>query len=281
MKDFDTTGLDLQLLPAVLDAARVELHHFSAGVEIERKVDKTPVTVADREAEAIILAGLARHAPGIPVVAEEMIAAGATPRHEGTYFVVDALDGTSSFIQGKPEFSINIGLVRDQKPVFGLIYVPPTGALYVTRGAASFQASIGAHEKDSAGASYRQLKTRASDAGQRIAFNSRSSGGLAGKFLAAIGAVDRRPIGSSIKFGLIAAGEGDIYARFGETHEWDTAAGQAILEAAGGSVTTVDGASLRYTQGRPRYLNPHFIAWCQNPLLSGAECQRLAAAGAI
>lgn len=279
MTNFDETGFDVRLLPAVLDAARCELSHFSAGVEIERKHDKSPVTVADREAEAIILSALERFAPGVPVVAEEMVSGGAKPKHGGTYFVVDALDGTSGFVEGKPEFSINIALVRDQVPVFGLIYVPPTATLYVTRQGASFQAVIDPNAIGLSNTAYRQLKTRVAGKGELIAFNSRDSGGRAAKLLDAIGAMDRRPLRSSMKFALIAAGEGDVYARLGNTHEWDTAAGQAILEGAGGSVTTIDGAPLRYTQGRESYLNPHFIAWSGKPLLSSAECQRLAGAG--
>ena len=267
--DFDSLGM--ALLPAVLAAGRLEMRHFAAGVAIEKKADKTPVTVADREAEEIILAALARLVPDIPVVAEEAMAAGRIPAPSERYLLVDALDGTRLFIRGKPEFSINIALVDQQKPIFGLIYLPAAGKLYVTRADGNaYSADVAPDHDDAqlAAVKFTRLATRYPDADHLVAFNSQSSGGASADFLAKLNVKDARPLGSSMKFCLIAAGEGDLYARFGTTHEWDTAAGQAILEAAGGCVTTVDGQPLTYGRAADNYLNPHFIAWGRRALVA-------------
>lgn len=260
------------MLPAVLEAGRLEMGYFTGGFTIEKKADLSPVTVADREAEAIIVAALHRLVPGIPVVAEEQGAAGANPPHGELFFLVDALDGTRLFIRQKPEFSINIGLVDRGRPVFGLIYVPPTGELFLTGGdGASYAARV--YPEDAAAKlshlSRHQLSAREADAAHIVAYNSRSAGGAAAQFLDELGVAEGRPLGSSLKFCRIAAGEGDVYARFGQTHEWDTAAGQAILEAAGGAVFTADGLPLTYGRADSNYTNPHFVAWGRRPLRHG------------
>ncbi len=281
MNSVELNALGAALLPAVLAAGRLELGYFERGVKIEKKADKSPVTIADREAEAVILAALGRHAAAVPVIAEEQVAAGFVPAHAETFFLVDALDGTHMFIRGKPEFSVNVGLVVHGRPVFGVIYVPPTGALYVTRGdGKSYFARLdaGAGAGEIASLEYTQLAARVPDRENLVAFNSRAAGGAAAAFLTALDVREARPLGSSMKFGRIAAGEADLYARFGDTHEWDTAAGQAILEAAGGCVTTVDGGPLSYGHARRGYLNPHFIAWgCRTPLLTAAGAAGLSA----
>ncbi len=257
------------LLPAVLEAGRVEMRHFTGGVTIEHKADRSPVTAADREAEAIILAALARIVPDIPVVAEEAASAGLLPPAANRFFLVDALDGTRLFVKGKPEFTVNIALIENAKPVFGLVYVPPTGSLFVTRDDSHSYAAVimpDASERSIGNIAFERLCSRQPDLANLLAFNSRTAGGASSEFLNRLGVKDGRPLGSSLKFCLIAKGEGDIYARFGETYEWDTAAGQAILEAAGGTVATLDGATLTYGKAAEAYLNPHFIAWGRQPL---------------
>lgn len=275
MAPFDHKQLAAALYPAVLDAGRVEMQHFTSGskssIVIETKADRSPVTAADREAEAIIVAALASFAPEIPIVAEEAVAAGHIPARADRFFLVDALDGTRLFIRGKPEFSVNIGLVDQGRPVFGLIYIPPTGDLYVTVGngaAAKAIAPCGVTQARSYEAlPFSILKSRTPDRANLKAYNSQSAGGASSEFLTALNVRHAEPVGSSLKFCLIAAGEGDIYARFGETSEWDTAAGQAILEAAGGSVTTLDGKPLSYGKASATYRNPHFVAWGRQPLV--------------
>ena len=275
MRSTDHAKLVSDLYPAVLEAGRLEMSYFNAGVTIETKADKSPVTAADREAEAIILKALAAIAPDVPVVAEEAAAAGHIPAKADRFFLVDALDGTRLFIKGKPEFSVNVGLIEDGKPVFGLIYVPPTGALYFTSGnGASVRATAHCDEARARPLSTIEvtpLATRVPDLNNLKAFNSRTAGAAGASLLAALNVRHAEPVGSSLKFCLIAAGEGDIYARLGETSEWDTAAGQAILEAAGGTVTTRDGAPLTYGKAAATYRNPHFIAWGGKPLLTGFE----------
>lgn len=273
MSNPDADLLITGLLPAVLEAARIELRYFSAGVPVQSKPDSSPVTVADQEAEALLLTCLRRQWGHVPVIAEELAAAGRLPSEQGDFFLVDALDGTRHFIRGKPEFSINIAYVRDRNPVFGLIYIPSRGTLYATRSdGGAYRTILPAHSDDPAhldDLKLECLKSRPADRTHLVAFNSRTTGGASAEFLAALDVREARPLGSSEKFCLIAAGEGDLYARFGPTYEWDTAAGQAILEAAGGSVTTIDGDALVYGKNNEGYLNTSFVAWGGPPLLTG------------
>lgn len=261
------------LLPAVLEAGRVEMHHFTFGVEVEKKADKSPVTAADREAETVIIAALGHIAPDVPVIAEEQAAAGTNPEHGSLFFLVDALDGTRLFVRGKPEFSVNIALINAGRPVFGLIYNPPFGELFVTQPdgrARTARVMPDAAQSSVADLKYTDLKTRVPDPEGLVAYNSREAGGAAADFLAFLNVKDARPLGSSLKFCRIAGGHGDIYARFGETYEWDTAAGQAILEAAGGSVACADGTPLTYGHTARAYRNPHFVAWgSSKPMITG------------
>lgn len=259
------------LLPAVLAAGRIEMAHFADGVTVEQKSDNSPVSIADREAEEIIVAALTELVPSIPVIAEEAASEGRLPSRRGTYFLVDALDGTHLFIKRKPEFSINIGLIIDQQPVFGLIFAPATGEFYMTGAdGVAYEARIGRdipalHWRD---LTLTPLKSRAPDRENLLAFNSWTAGRAATDFLKKLDVKDAKPLGSSLKFCRLARGDGDVYVRFGVTYEWDTAAGQAILEAAGGSVTTRDGQPLRYGASIESYRNPHFIAWGRAPLAS-------------
>jgi 3'(2'), 5'-bisphosphate nucleotidase len=226
------------------------------------------VTAADREAEAVLLSALAAIAPDVPVVAEEEIAAGGLCEYAKRFFLVDALDGTRLFIRGKPEFSINIALVEDGKARFGLIYLPPSERLFVTLAdGASYEAHLAQKcETPFAALQFTKLATRTPDRDALVAFNSRGTGSASSNLLAVLNVRDARPLGSAMKFCLIAAGEGDLYARFGETYEWDTAAGQAILEAAGGSVTKIDGMPMTYGHYDRGFRNPYFIAWGRQPL---------------
>jgi 3'(2'), 5'-bisphosphate nucleotidase len=264
--DFD--NLTRALLPAVLQAGRTEMAHFEAGVAVERKADKSPVTVADREAEAIVVEALARIAPDIPVIAEEAVSAGAAPPVADRYFLVDALDGTRWFVKGSPEFSINVGLVVNGSPVYGMIYGPAIGRLYLTRTPerAEWAPAPPALSLDVDDLLFLPLGTREPDMQNLVAFNSRSGTGRTSGLLNDLAVKDARPYGSSLKFCLIAAGEGDFYARLGDTNEWDTAAGQAILESAGGIVTTLDGERLVYGRSGSAYRNPNFVAWGRRPL---------------
>ena len=261
------------LLPCVLAAGRIEMRHFAAGVEVTTKADTSPVTIADHEAEEALLAGLAQAAPGVPVIAEEAVAAGRIPATREAFFLVDPLDGTRAFIKQSPEFTINIGLVEHGVPVFGIIYAPAMQLLFATLAPDRAVEVAIAPDFPGAGLADCQLKplrTRAPEPNSLVAFASRSHAAAStDAFLGRlpIPVTEKRRASSSIKFCYIARGEADLYARLGATSEWDTAAGHAILAAAGGSVTTAEGEPLRYGKAAERFANPYFVAWAREPLL--------------
>lgn len=236
------------------DAGRTILGHYRSGVAVERKADSSPVTIADREAEALIVAALRAIDPEIPAVAEEASAAGIAPRAGGKRFwLVDPLDGTREFIGETDEFTVNIALIEDGAPVLGAVHAPALGETYggLVPGAAW---------RSRRGAARQAIAARPVPAEGPVVLSSRMHGDRArlADFLATMRVAAHRTVGSSLKFCLLAAGEGDLYPRYGATSEWDTAAGHAVLLAAGGSVKTVDGAPLVY--GKAGFANPEFIA---------------------
>ncbi len=235
-------------------AGTVILDHYRRGVAVEHKQDASPVTAADRDAEAMIARALAGIDPAIPLVAEEAAAAGAAPAEGGTRFwLVDPLDGTKEFIRRNGEFTVNIALIEDGAPVLGVVHAPALAETYSgVRGGPARRARRGGPAQ--------AIAARAVPPGGAVVVSSRAHGDRE-KLAAMIGGTRiacHRTIGSSLKFCLLAAGEGDLYPRFGPTCEWDTAAGHAVLAAAGGSVCTLDGAPLGY--GKKDFLNPEFVA---------------------
>jgi len=271
MSTMDYRRLLDQLLPSVLAAGRIEMRHFAAGVAVETKADATPVTAADHEAEAVLLKELAGAAPGVPVIAEEAVAAGTIPAIGTAFFLVDPLDGTRAFIKRSPEFTINIGLVEGNRPVFGIIYAPALELLFATLQpdeAVETRIAPDAEGVRLEDCSLKRLHTRAPDSQALVAFASRSHAAEStDAFLKRLAITEKRKASSSLKFCLIARGEADLYARLGQTSEWDTAAGDAILVAAGGCVTTVDGQPLLYGKRAQGFANPNFVAWGRTPLL--------------
>jgi 3'(2'), 5'-bisphosphate nucleotidase len=257
------------VLPAVLAAARVQMHHFRSGAAVTTKADASPVTAADQQSEALIVAALATIAPSVPIIAEEAAAAGQLPDLQAgalnEFFLVDPLDGTREFIADRPEFTINIALVRGGITRFGIIYAPALDVLYATLGedyAVETTLQPSSTATRFADLTLRPMRTRLPPAAGLVAVASRSHGSFnTDAFLGQYRIQQRMTAGSSLKFGVIAKGEADIYPRLGPTCEWDTAAGHAILSAAGGSVTTLDGAPLRYGNTAAKYLNPDFVAW--------------------
>lgn len=234
-------------------AATAILRVYATPFEVRHKADQSPVTLADEEAERLIIATLERAAPDIPVIAEEQVAAFGLPAALAPrYWLVDPLDGTRGFVDRSDEFSINIGLIEDGWPVLGVIGVPTRHLIYAAAGpgTATRQRQGGAPEK---------IAARVPPA-EPIVLSSRLYGSSrrVSAYLETVPGAIHRQMGSAFKFCLIAEGSADHYPRYGETCEWDTAAGQAILEAAGGSLTTVDGMRLGY--GKAKYLNPAFIA---------------------
>jgi 3'(2'), 5'-bisphosphate nucleotidase len=271
MKATDCRRLVEGLLPAVLAAGRIEMRHFAAGVAVETKADTTPVTIADHEAEAVLIEGLHKVAPGVPVIAEEAVAAGRVPAIRDAFFLVDPLDGTRAFIKRSPEFTINVGLVEGDRPVFGIIYAPALDELFATLGPDEAVEARIAPDVRPVGLdtlSLKQLRTRRPDPEALVAFTSRSHAAQSTEaFLARLPITETRKASSSLKFCLIAKGEADLYARLGQTSEWDTAAGHAILAAAGGCVTMIDGSPLLYGKSSDGFINPHFVAWGRKCLL--------------
>jgi 3'(2'), 5'-bisphosphate nucleotidase len=226
---------------------------YESDFAVRSKGDDSPVTAADEKAEAIILPGLAELAPGVPVVAEESVAAGRIPEiGAGPFWLVDPLDGTKEFIKRNGEFTVNIGLIRDGVPALGVVLAPATGILWSGTGTTAFR-------QDAAGR--RPIACRPIPAEGAVAMTSRSHRNpeAMDKWLATYPGATLDFAGSSLKFCLVAEGAADLYPRFGPTCEWDTAAASAVLLAAGGSVATFDGTPLAYGKA-PKFLNPDFIA---------------------
>jgi 3'(2'), 5'-bisphosphate nucleotidase len=257
------------LLGPALAAARVQMAYFHAGVAVERKADNSPVTAADRESEEILLQALAEISPGVPVIAEEAVTAGHIPDISGAFFLVDPLDGTNGYSKGRPNFTINVGLIIGGRPHFGLVYAPALADFYVTLGpqdTANGKLDPNAVATRLADCDLQPVRTRAPNPDALSALVSHSHlNRKTEQYLERYAVVDKRAIGSSLKFGLLARGEADLYPRIGETSEWDTAAGHAILAAAGGSVVTVAGDLLLYGRSAPRFVNPDFVAWGRWP----------------
>jgi 3'(2'), 5'-bisphosphate nucleotidase len=247
-----------RLLPEVVklaeEAAAVILDHYRDDAAVRLKADASPVTAADEAAEAVILAGLATLTPSIPVVAEETVAAGRIPAlDDGPFWLVDPLDGTKEFISKNGEFTVNIALIEGSEPVLGVVLAPALGRVWW--GARGHGAMTLDGEN---GAAPRKIAVRPKPE-RPVAVASRShSDPQTEAFLDEAGAAERISAGSSLKFCLVAEGKADLYPRFGRTMEWDTAAGHAVLSAAGGRVTTRDGAPFVYR--KPGFENPGFIA---------------------
>lgn len=258
----------------VLAAGRVILDiRDEDRMGVERKDDDSPVTRADRQAEALILNGLKEILPGCAVVAEESVEAGRVPDTKGDFFLVDPLDGTKEFIRGGEDFTVNIGLIRDHAPALGVVYAPARAMLYVGCGD---HARAGAADCRKGG-DYTLSPISVRRPGARLTAVASKSHRTpeTDEFLQRLGVADTVSAGSSLKFCLVAAGEADVYPRMGRTMEWDTAAGHAVLTGAGGCVTLTDGRPLAYGKRDQAldadFANPHFIAYGARSPIAPAE----------
>jgi len=250
------------ITPAQLDALRTLAATAASAImavyrqsfEVSRKDDRTPLTEADLASHRILVDGLRALTPEIPVLSEESPAHEVSERRSWTrYWCVDPLDGTREFVKRNDEFCICIALIENGEPVVGLVHAPVTGRChFAARGLGAFVAE---HDGAVRGLQATSVVHIWRVAGSRSHGDARSAG-----VLAKIGAHEHRAMGSALKFGLIAEGAADLYLRFGPTSEWDTAAGQCIVEAAGGSVLDLHGTPLRYNQ-HESVLNPDFIAF--------------------
>ena len=249
------------LLNAIVDAAvgagGIVWDHFCRGSSVEYKSDSSPVTEADREAEAMILSAIRTAAPDIAVVAEEEAAAGRIPSVGTLFFLVDPLDGTKEFIKRGTDFTVNIGLIEEAAPTMGVVYAPARSTLYwgdcVMR-----QAWRAAQPPHGVRGEAESISVREPfDPPWAVASKSHNTPETEA-WLADARVVERVSVGSSLKFVLVAGGDADVYPRPAPTMEWDTAAGDAVLRAAGGRVLDLDGRPLAY--GKERFFNSGFIA---------------------
>jgi len=262
MTDISDAKLIDALAAASVEAGAAILVVRRGGVSVEKKADASPVTEADRAAERVIAGRLAEVAPRIPMIGEEAAYEGNIPDIGREFFLVDPLDGTREFVKGGSDFTVNIGLVRDGVPALGVIFVPVSGDLYAgVVGAGAWRAEV----KDGLVGPRRPMQVRTPPAGPVDVVASRSHRNReTDAYIARFDVARLVAAGSSVKFCVLAAGEADLYPRMGPTMQWDTAAGEAILRAAGGSVVTTEGRPLFYGRGPApgpeAFRNPSFIA---------------------
>jgi 3'(2'), 5'-bisphosphate nucleotidase len=264
MEDESFKELAAALTHTARSAGELILRYRGTDSQVTIKEDGSPVTDADRAAEELILNDLARIAADVTVVGEE--SAAVLPEdfnpHE-PFFIVDPLDGTRDFVRGGKEFTVNIALIRDHRPVFGLIFAPALCILYITLGPGHAVCARLAPERGEPleALSHSPLKTREAQPGQLKALTSKSHlNAETEHYVASLQPAETMQLGSSLKFAVLADGGADVYPRLGPTFEWDTAAGHAILDAAGGAVLGLDGAPLRYGKSDAGLINPGFIA---------------------
>ncbi len=245
-----------------------------AGISVRSKPDASPVTDADEASEAIILAGLSRALPGIAVVSEEASALERARPMPETFVLVDPLDGTREFVAGRDEFTVNIAIVNRERPVTGVIGAPALDTVWrgSSGGAERLQLACGAHPSNAAGRSALHAGSHAGGIWRAMVSRSHTDAATA-QWLACLPGVERLDCGSSLKFCRIAEGKADVYPRLGPTSEWDIAAGDAVLSAAGGVVLTPQGELLRYGQAGRGLKVPAFIAWA-----NAADAARFGAA---
>jgi 3'(2'), 5'-bisphosphate nucleotidase len=246
----DFTSIALQ---AAIEAARLIMEVYARPISSELKADGSPVTEADGAAEAVILQHLVPL--GIPVLGEESVAAGVIPELGERYFVVDPLDGTKEFIKRNGEFTVNIALVESGFPVMGVVLAPATGEAFV----GDLDGAYTCRVEDGVASEKRSITVAPGGPMRIVASRSHGHAALA-QLCDAMQVQENVSVGSSLKFCLLARGDAQLYPRFTPTCEWDTAAGQAVLEAAGGSVVTLDGERLHYGKGGSDFLNPFFVA---------------------
>jgi len=247
------------MVSAAIEAGRAICAVYRSGFEVQTKQDHSPVTAADHAAEAIILARLAEVAPAIPVVAEEQAAAGRIPETGTSFFLVDPLDGTKEFIQRRGDFTVNIALVRDGLPVLGVVYAPARNRLFAgdVTAPSAFRSEQSPDDVQQAGRVPIHVRQPPASGLTVVASRSHRTPET-DEYLARFSVAELVSVGSSLKFCLVAEGAADLYPRMGPTMEWDTAAGHAVLAAAGGSVVNPDGTPFRY--GKPGFRNSYFIA---------------------
>jgi 3'(2'), 5'-bisphosphate nucleotidase len=246
------------LTDLVIRAGEAILAVNRAAMKIDGKMDGSPVTDADLAADRIIGEGLARLVPEVPALSEERVHL-AKPPYGGSFFLIDPLDGTKEFVAGRGEFTVNLALVTNGRPLLGIIGAPALGLIWrgvvgrgaerLTVGAASGAEPIHTRPLPRSGEPWIVAVSRSHGDSRTEAFIANRPGAI------------RRALGSAVKFGRVAEGGADIYPRLAPTCEWDVAAGHAIVTAAGGKITDAQGADLQFGKGSPGFIVPEFIAW--------------------
>lgn len=236
------------LLKAVRDAAELAMAVYARDFTVEQKADKSPVTEADLAVDAVLSDALTSLFPSVPVVTEEQAATHTVKVDDAPFFLVDPIDGTKEFVNKTGEFTVNVALIENRRPVYGIVYAPAVDRMFIGGETAS---------EECAGAK-RPITVAGCQGAMRAVASRSHNNDPTQAFLDTHDIAEKVSAGSSLKFCLLAAGEADVYPRFGPTMEWDTAAGHAVLVAAGGTVLLEDGSELVY--GKPEFRNPHFIA---------------------
>jgi 3'(2'), 5'-bisphosphate nucleotidase len=258
MTELDELALAFAVLAS--EAGQVVMDVYATDFEVRRKADLSPVSEADEAAEALLVPGVEKLLPGVPILAEEAVSRDGLVGHQfsGSEFVlIDPLDGTKEFVSRNGEFTVNVALVRDGVPVAGCVYAPALDRMYI----GGTSAATGPVRPGDVVSDLEPMTTRPYPA-PLVAVASRSHRDAAtDAFLADLGVVETRSAGSSLKFCLVAEGAADVYPRFGPTMEWDTAAGDAVLRAAGGTVVNPDGSPFHYGKAAEGFRNGAFVAW--------------------
>jgi 3'(2'), 5'-bisphosphate nucleotidase len=256
----DLTELADALMPIVERASAVIMQIYDGAFAVQRKHDNSPLTLADLESQRVIIEGLESITPETPILSEESAAAPWTERQTWReLWVVDPLDGTREFVKRNGEFTINIALVVEHEPVLGVVAAPALGNLFWGAvGVGAFTSSRGSQA--------RRIHTVPPQRPIRVIGSRSHASTQTTAYLARLGPHTLAALGSSLKFCLLAEGNAELYPRFGPTSEWDTAAGQAVLEAAGGHVTRMDGHRLRYNC-RDSLINGDFVAFSDASVL--------------
>ena len=254
MNKLDLKPLLAVAIDAAIEAGREILEVYAGEIAVDQKRDLSPVTLADGKAEAVILRRLAAATPDIPIISEEQAEAQGLPAAAAERFwLVDPLDGTKEFIKRNGEFTVNIALIERGRPILGVVGIPVQGLIYAAAGPGT------AHRRQGNG-KIEPIEARPcpSDGATVTSSRSHATNDELDRLLASRKVADRKTAGSALKFCQVAEGVADLYPRLGPTMEWDTAAGHAVLEAAGGRMTKLDGTPFLY--GKPGFLNPGFLA---------------------
>ncbi len=257
------------LIALALEAGREIMAVRTAGFDAQKKLDGSLVTIADQRAEAIIEAGLARLAPGVPMIGEEAVACGRIPDPGERFFCVDPLDGTRGFVKGGSQFTVNIALVEAGAPIVGVVFAPATGELYAGEPGRALGALYTGHGGLGPIAPI-AASTQAPSQWRIVSSDHSGRNARTSAFVSALGGAITHA-SSSIKFCRLAEGAADIYPRFGEVCEWDAAAGHAILSAAGGGIMGLDGGPLVYGAREDNFFVRGFVAYASAAAASAAR----------